>query len=263
MQPVAMSCAAWLCRAPSIPGRSIGGLAGMDDSVRCVATFYAQKFYPLAELIVVGGSSAGVRRPRSDIDLLVIGPAEMFREDAREAAHTDRFHGELFEVFACTPDVFHAHALAGVGRFRPVSAQMLVDGATVLDTGQHNELVSVVRSLIAAGPKPSPAELAQRRYSVTTTLDDLLDAVESTERAVLAATLFQRLGEFLLLANGRWIGSGRWLLRRLLQWDETFTQQLGSAFATTDVVTLERLTLEALEPYGGRLMEGHRHGEPK
>ncbi len=98
---------------------------------------------------------------------------------------------------------------------------------------------------------------------MTTTLDDLLDARDPAERAVLAGTLFQRLSEFLLLVNGRWIGSGRWLLRRLAQWDQPFAEELGSALAVTDVPALENLTLAALQPHGGRLLEGHRHGEPR
>lgn len=235
----------------------------MDDAVRNAAILYTEEFYPQAELVIVAGSSAGARRERSDIDLLVIGPSEMFPDGEFEASHTDRVRGELFEVFASTPDRFRDHARNGVRRFRPVSSQMLVDGVTLLDLGRNDELVSWTRSLVAAGPSPSGAELAQRRYSVTTTLDDLLDARDPAERAVLAGTLFQRLSEFLLLVNGRWIGSGRWLLRRLAQWDQPFAEELGSALAVTDVPALENLTLAALQPHGGRLLEGHRHGEPR
>ena len=187
----------------------------------------------------------------------------MFPGGASEAAHTDRFRGELFEVFAATPETFRSHARAGAERFRPVSPQMLVDGVIILDHGLHDELVEWTRTLIAAGPHPSAAELAQRRYSVTTTLDDLLDSEDRIEQAVLAATLFERLGEFLLLANGRWIGSGRWLLRRLRQWDYDFADELGVALAARDVAALEHLTLASLEPYGGRLMDGHVHGQPQ
>ena len=235
----------------------------MDESVRNAALAYTQDHYPLAELVIVAGSAAGVRRPRSDIDLLVIGPPEMFPGESTEAAHTDLVRGELFEVFASTSATFRDHAQAGFVRFRPVSSQMLVDGVTVLDQGRHGELTEWTRSRVAAGPNPSAAELAQRRYSVTSTLDDLLDAEDLLECAVLSGTLFERLGEFLLIANGRWIGSGRWLLRRLMQWDRSFTEDLGAALAAGDVSALERLTLAALEPHGGRLMEGHVRGEPR
>lgn len=232
----------------------------MEDAVREVALAYAVERFPLAELVVVAGSSAVVRRPLSDIDLLVIGPPAMFPGDAVESARTERFRGELFEVFAATPEAFRRHQVNGVRRFRPVSGQLLADGVPVLDRHRHDDLVAWNRALLDAGPDPSAAELAQRRYSVTNTLDDLLDAEDPIESAVLAWTLFERLGEFLLLANGRWLGAGRWLLRRLREWDVAFADELGRALIAKDVASLERLTLSALGPFGGRLMEGHVRG---
>lgn len=187
----------------------------------------------------------------------------MFPGGRLEAAHTDEVDGDVFEVFACTPDAFREHGVAGVRRFRPVSGQMLADGVVVLNDGRHDDLIAWNESMLAAGPRPTPAELAQHRYSVTCTLDDLLDAADPVERTVLAATLFERLGEFLLLANGRWIGAGRWLLRRLRDWNPAFADELGAAFADRDVVLLERITLAALEPYGGRLLAGHVRGAPR
>jgi hypothetical protein len=235
----------------------------MDESVRAAALRYAAQHYPSADLVVVAGSSAQVRRPRSDIDLLVIGPRAMFREGLSEAAHTELFESELFEVFASTPDAFREHAYAGVARFRPVSSQMLLDGVVVLSTGRADDLLDWTRTLLSVGPRPSEADLAQRRYSVTSTLDDLLDAEDPLERVVLASTLFERLAEFLLLADGRWIGSGRWLLRRLMQWNEGYARELGSALVAGDVSALERLTIAGLAPHGGRLMAGHVRGEPR
>lgn len=228
--------------------------------MREVALAYAAERFPRAELVVVAGSAAGARRPRSDIDLLVIGPEAMLPGDAVEAALTERFQGELLEVFACTPAAFREHQEAGARRFRPLSGQLLADGVVVLDLHRNDELVAWNRALLAAGPAPTPVELAQRRYSVTNTLDDLLDADDRIERAVLAWTLFERLSEFLLLANGRWIGAGRWLLRRLREWDAAFADDLGAALLGPDVGALERLTLDALAPHGGRLMEGHVRG---
>ena len=229
----------------------------MDAEVGALAAAYMADHYPLADLVVVGGSAAHTRRPRSDIDLLVIGPAEMFTGGADEAAHTDRWRGELFEVFAATPAAFRRHQAAGVARYRPVSGFLLTDGVVVSDRGVSDTLIANTRTLLAAGPAPTRAELDQRRYAVTNTLDDLMDAADSAEVAVLAGLLFQRLAEFLLLAGGRWIASGRWLLIRLRELDAAFADSLGAALVAHDRSALEALTLQALEPYGGRLMDGH------
>lgn len=232
----------------------------MEDVVRRAALAYAADKFPLAELVVVAGSSAGVRRPLSDIDLLVLGPSAMFPGDAIEAAWTERSGGDLFEVFASTPEAFRRHQVDGVRRFRPVSGQMLADGLAVLDLHRHDDLVAWNRALLDAGPRPSAADLDQRRYAVTSTLDDLRDTEDPLETAVLAWTLFEQLAEFLLLADGRWLGAGRWLLRRLREWNAVIADELGRAVVAQDVVALHRLTLMALAPHGGRLMEGFRRG---
>ena len=229
----------------------------MDEAVGRAALAYALEHYPDADLVAVGGSAARTRRPRSDIDLLIVGPARMFQPGADEAAHTDLWRGDLFEVFASTPEAFRRHQEAGIARFRPVSGFLLVDGVVVLDRGRSDALIAWTRQVLGAGPTPSAKELAQRRYSVTNALDDLLDATDPAEIAVLAGALFERLAEFLLLANGRWIASGRHLLGRLRDLDPTFAAALGSALAARDVAQLERLTLEGLDPFGGRLMAGH------
>ncbi len=229
----------------------------MEPEVGRSAVAYARRHHPLADLVVVGGSAARTRRQRSDIDLLVLGPAAMFPPGGDEAAHTDRWRGELFEVFACTEEAFRRHQVAGAARFRPVSGFLLVDGVVVVDRGRCGELIAWTRDLLAAGPTVPATELAQRRYGVTNTLDDLLDAEDPAEAALLAGLLVHRLGELVLLANGRWIASGRHLLVRLHDLHPDFAEALGRALADRDVGALESLTLDALAPLGGRLMEGH------
>lgn len=229
----------------------------MEPEVREVATAFAAERYPAADLVVVAGSAARRRRPRSDVDLLVVGPRTMFDGDADEAAFTERWRGTLLEVFASTEESFRRHQAAGVERLRPVSGSMLLEGVAVLDRGRSDALVEWTRSLLAPGPRIDPVELDARRYGVTNALDDLLDAEGVAERAVLAAALFVRVAEFALLADGRWLASGRRLLARLHDLDPRLADGLGTALATQDVARLERLTLQVLQPYGGRLLEGY------
>lgn len=243
-------------RRRTAPGAT-PSLTLVKEAVRAAAVRFIDRRYPAAELVVVGGSAAGVRRPRSDIDLLVIGPGSMFAGGHVSAAHTDLADGELIETFAATPEEYRRRVLLAAARYRPVTGHMLIEGEVVRDVGALDGLVAEVRSLLEAGPSPTDAELTQRRYDVSAALDDLLDAVGPAETAVLAAWLFQRLGEFVLLSRGRWIGSGRWLLRRLEQLDAPLALALGAALAERDVAALERLTLGALEPFGGPLQAGH------
>lgn len=158
--------------------------------------------------------------------------------------------------FASTSAAFRRHQLAGVARLRPVSGFLLIEGEAVVDRGDDG-LRAWTRDLLDAGPDVPASELDARRYSVTNTLDDLLDAVDDAEAAVLAGLLLTRLAELVLLANRRWLASGRWLLRRLADVDPVLAEGLGSALVRQDRAALERLALSALEPLGGRLLEGY------
>jgi hypothetical protein len=91
---------------------------------------------------------------------------------------------------------------------------------------------------------------------VSALLDDLGDAEDAGERAVLLADAFRSLSELLLLVHGQWLGSGKWLLRRLRAWDRPVADRLVGAVATGDVPGFVQLADELLMPLGGRLQAG-------
>lgn len=76
----------------------------MDSEVGSVAAAYVAEHYPLADLGVVGGSAANTRRSRSDIDLLVIGPAR--------AVHANRGHRRLYQGPVPRPALRHSRRIS-------------------------------------------------------------------------------------------------------------------------------------------------------
>jgi hypothetical protein len=95
-----------------------------------------------------------------------------------------------------------------------------------------------------------------RRYAVSALLDDLADADDPGERALLLADAFTGLSELLLLTQRQWLGSGKWLLRRLRTWEPAVADQLIGAFASGDRALFLQVADDLLAPLGGRLQAG-------
>lgn len=238
----------------------MGRLAGISyhrqmDYLALSERFVAERF-PAAPIAVVGGSTArGTRTATSDVDLLVIGD-EIFADGSSSLAATYEFENELFEVFAYTFDSFNEWARGGVAQHRPVIVHMLLEGAPVRGGQSLTELRARWREAIEAGPDAPRHELDMRRYAITDLVDDLRDARDPLEQHIIAFTLFEKTAEFMLLSNRQWIGTGKYLPRRLREWnseraDALATPLLGQRFsALADQVEHE------LDLAGGRVQAG-------
>ena len=108
-----------------------------------------------------------------------------------------------------------------------------------------------------AGPTPDPARLAQLRYAATDLLDDLADASDPFEIAVIGHSLVQNLATALLLAHGQWTGSGKHLVRQLRDWRPEAADELGTALVSGDRAALVTAAARWLRVVGGRLQAGH------
>ncbi|MBF0815891.1 nucleotidyltransferase domain-containing protein [Microbacterium paludicola] len=222
-----------------------------------IARRFVEREYPQAEAVVLAGSTArGERTPTSDVDLLVIGPAEMFGPGEDSRAATYAFGGEVFEVFAYTPDAFTRWVERGLADHRPLLLNMLIDGLPVRAGALLESLRARWAPVRDAGPQVDPHELEVRRYIVTDVLDDLRDATDSLERHVLAALLFERLGQLLLLDAGRWLATGKHLPRCLRAWDPDRTARLADPLLEGDDAAFLAAAEAELEALGGRLQAG-------
>ena len=232
-------------------------VSSIDAAVlRLAADFVAARF-PAAEGVVLGGSSAsGTTTPTSDLDLLLLGPEEMFDGDGSSLAATYEHEGRLVEVFAYTSASYRVWAEREVAGHRPVILVMLTEGVVLRGGTGMAQLRRWAAETLAAGPTLDQHALDLRRYMVSALLDDLTDATDPTEVAVLMAAMFEALAEFLLLAHGRWLGSGKWLVRRLHAWDADIARGLGEALVAGDRGALIDRAHSLLEPFGGPLQAG-------
>ncbi|WP_187291329.1 nucleotidyltransferase domain-containing protein [Cellulomonas flavigena] len=213
--------------------------------------------FPAATGVVLAGSTAtGTSTPTSDVDLLVLGPGAMFDDGRTSLAATVEESGRLVELFAYTPQAYREWAAQEVAAHRPVILAMLRDGMVLRSDAGVDELRAWATGLLAAGPVVDPHALDLRRYRVSGTLDDLADARDPLERAVLLAEAFHGLAELLLLAHGQWLGHGKWLVRRLRECDAEAADSLGRAVVAGDVGSFVTEADTLLAPLGGRLQAG-------
>jgi predicted nucleotidyltransferase len=226
----------------------------MDDATAQLVLRYVAVRFPRATGVVVAGSTAaGERTATSDIDLLVILPVDPL-STRTSLARTDLFEGEAIEVFAYTPPAFRDWAGRGFAEHRPVIAHMLVEGVALrLDDGAA-DLRDWAAARLAEGPRIGAHELDLLRYAVTDLVDDLAAIRDPFEETVVRVVLIETLARFLLLAHGNWIGSGKWLVRRLRRWDEGVATDLGAAAA--DSALAVDVVDRYLRPWGGRLQDG-------
>lgn len=212
--------------------------------------------YPRATTAIIAGSTnRGERTATSDIDLLLIGDA-LFDDERTSLAATHAFEGEIFEVFAYTPEGFDVWAQRDVDRHRPVIVEMLVDGTPLRSGPELDALRERWEPVVAAGPSLSANESALRRYIITDVLDDLRDARDPLERRLLASILFERTAELMLLDSGRWIGTGKWLPRRLRALSQERAARLGDPLLVDELATFATVVEEELVRAGGRVQAG-------
>lgn len=220
-----------------------------------VEQFIAERFPGVLIALVAGSTATGKRTPTSDIDMLLIGE-EMLPPGVPSLAATYEYRGEIFEVFAYTREGFDNWARTGLSQYRPFIVNMLLEGAPIRGGLALSELRAYWRSIYDAGPVVSAHDLALRRYAVTDLLDDLRDASDPVERHVVAFTLFERTAELILLDGGRWIGTGKYLPRRLRELSLERADALTQPLIDGDLNTFGDRVEEELRSAGGRVQAG-------
>lgn len=227
----------------------------MDHAER--AERFVASTYPHAEIAIVAGSTAREERTAtSDIDLLLIGASLFGQVPQSGEAATHEFEGEIFEVFAYTPQGFEEWADRGVTQQRPVIAHMLVEGVAIRENAAFEALRSRWSDILAAGPRLDVTESRLRRYMITDLLDDLRDATDVLEQRVIAGTLFERIAELMLLDGGRWVATGKWLPRRLRDLSQERADLLSTPLLADDLAGFADRVEAELERAGGRVQAG-------
>ena len=219
--------------------------------------------FPSCEAAVLSGSVVrGQDTATSDLDIVVV-----INELSSSYRESLMWQGWPVELFVHTPtgilDFFRDDCLRG----RPSLPRMISEGLPLTGNQTLDSLKATANRLLSAGPERWDEDTIDRkRYFLTDALDDFNGCNDRGEGLFIAGHLAELLHEFVLRTNGCWIGSSKWIVRALKEFDPEYARHFVHAFDSyykhgekKGVITLVN---QALSPFGGRLFEGFSIGKP-
>jgi predicted nucleotidyltransferase len=226
------------------------------------ATKFISKSFPNCQGALLAGSIVrGEATETSDLDIVV------FIQDLpscyRESLIED---GWPIEVFVHNLTSYKSFFESDSKRARPSLPKMVAEGIILKDEGIIDSIQKEATQLIVNGPELwSTNTINIKRYFITDALDDFIGSKNRPEEIFIANTLAELVSEFVLRTNRKWIGTSKWIVRALKNYDEQFSEQFVEAFdlyyKTGDKNKVINITDAVLEPYGGRLFDGFSIGK--
>lgn len=233
--------------------------AALSAARKCFAT----RFNGASHLFVAGSIMRGEGNDFSDIDLVVVYPK--LAQAWRESFVLDGFPIEAFVHDAETLAYFIEKDIEGGA---PVIVDMVANGVIVGKASGHaSAMQQHARSILGRGPKPlTGVQYDTMRYVLSDLADDLRAERPTNEIAAIAAQLYPRLIDLILLGRNQWTGKGKWGPRLLQRHDPKLAIIAAEAF--TDAVqgnktALLSLTDQELANHGGSYFDGYRVDAPQ
>ncbi|WP_313618505.1 nucleotidyltransferase domain-containing protein [Agrobacterium sp.] len=232
--------------------------AALSTAQKCFAT----RFNGASHMFVAGSIMRGEGTVFSDIDLVVIFPR--LPQAWRESFLLDGFP---IEAFVHDPETLTYFIGKDVESGTPVMVDMIASGTIIGNTTDATAMQRQARDLLADGPKPlATAQLDAMRYVLSDLADDLRAEGPADEMAAIAAQLYPRLIDFILLGQQQWTGKGKWAARLLRRFDAQLAAVAAEAFKDAvhgNRAKLVALTDQQLARHGGRLFDRYHAKAPR
>ncbi|MBD3109177.1 nucleotidyltransferase domain-containing protein [Bacillus sp. AGMB 02131] len=220
------------------------------------AHLFVEKHFPDCHGALLAGSVIRNQATEtSDLDLVIFDDvSSSFRKSVVD------FDWPI-EMFVHSMQTYKTFLDGDCKRARPSLPRMISEGIIIKDTGVIQSIQAEAKDLLKAGPEKWTEDIIEmKRYFITDTLDDFIGSTNHTEDLFIANALAEQLSEFILRVNNQWIGTSKWVIRSLKEFDEAFTSEFVAAFdsfyKTGAKGQVIRLTERILKPYGGLLFEG-------
>ncbi|MGE7920589.1 nucleotidyltransferase domain-containing protein [Viridibacillus sp. NPDC093762] len=223
---------------------------------------FINKNFPNCQGAVLAGSVVrGEGTDTSDLDIVVFDKSlnSSYRESLKE-------FGWPIEVFV--------HSLTSYKHFfeldykaaKPSMQRMVWEGILLKDEGIIQSIKLEAKEILDKGPERWTKEIiTTKRYFISDVLDDFIGCNNRAEEIFIANELAELIHEFVLRTNNQWIGSSKWIIRALKNYDEKFTEDFVDAFdtyyKTAEKSKVIHLSEKVIEPFGGRLFEGFSMGK--
>jgi hypothetical protein len=223
---------------------------------------FVDTYFPNCQGAILSGSIVrGEATKTSDLDIVIFDDQLLspFRESLIE------FRWPI-EVFAHNFTSYKQFFQSDCERARPSLPKMVSEGIVLVDKGCITAIKEEANQLLKMGPEPWSEETIKiKRYFITDALDDFVGSTNRAEELFIANTLAEMVHEFVLRTNGHWIGSSKWIVRALKQYDEQFADEFLEAFdvyyKSGQKDKIIKLVDKVLKPYGGRLFAGFSIGK--
>lgn len=225
------------------------------DPVADARALVGERFPDAAGAFLGAGVLSDRRTATSDLDIVVLLADDDPRPPFRESL---AWRGWPVELFVHTPQTARHWFGKDQARRRPTLARLFAEGVPLAgDDALASEVLALARQVLDQGPPAlSQGELDRRRYGLSDRLDDLAGSTDPGETVVIGWCVLTGTAELALLLGGRWLGSGKWLLRELRAADPELAGELLAA--RDDPAALTRLADGVLARAGGRLWAGFR-----
>jgi len=209
--------------------------------------------------VLAGSVLTSRRSATSDLDIVVFvaDEDESFRETVESS-------GWLAELFVQTRSTFNFYVAQETTARRSTLLSMCAEGAALFSIdGTTERYQEEALRLLALGPPPLTKEEVDRaRYMLTDLLEDLAGVTDASELTFIIGQLLTMSAELALSNERQWLGTGKWLARRLEQWNPELMANLNgaarTAMTTHDRSRLRSVVLDVLRPVGGPLAVGFR-----
>lgn len=221
----------------------------------------ASRYPDHCAVLLAGSHTRGQATVQSDVDLIIF---EARRRQAYRESFT--YDGVPIEAFVHSFETIAHFFESDRERGRPSLQRMIADSWTIED---HPHLASIRKEVVqqlADGPVAwSNLEQQRARYFLSDLLDDFESVTNRAEGLAIASRLYEQSIEFVLRANQRYIGQGKWAIRALAEFDEEYARRHTMAFElyyqSNDRRVVIALVDDYLAPFGGRYFDGFMLGK--
>ncbi|UPM55012.1 nucleotidyltransferase domain-containing protein [Gottfriedia acidiceleris] len=226
------------------------------------AHHFVNKYFPNCQGALLAGSVVrNEATETSDLDIVIFDKSisSSYRESLKELDWD-------IEVFVHNLTSYKQFFESDYERARPSLPRMVSEGIILKDDGVIEVIKKEANDLLDKGPeKWSEETIKIKRYFITDALNDFIGSSNRAEELFIANTLAGLVSEFVLRTNRKWIGSSKWIVRSMEQYNEDFANRFVEAFdafyKTGEKKRIIELVDEVLRPFGGQLFEGFSLGK--
>lgn len=229
--------------------------------IEAAQQFLTKYFSDCEGALLAGSVVRGEATETSDLDIVIFVKN---REGSYRESIVD--YGWPIEVFVHSFTSYKQYFESDCQRARPTLPKMVSEGIILIDKGRMDSIKQEANEILEKGPEEWTFEtINTKRYFITDALHDFIGSSNRAEEIFIANTLAELISEFVLRTNRKWIGTSKWVVRALKNYDEQFAQQFVQAFdcfyKTGDKHLVIQLAEEILQPFGGQLFHGYSAGK--